>query len=263
MKILIVGAGRAGTSFAAALSGVHSVSLVHHDDVLAPAECDLVMLCVPDDAISEVAATLEVSDHTVVAHVAGSRTLDVLAGHARVASLHPLATLPNALVGAARLRGATFAVDGDELAAEVVTSLEGRIIRVPASSRTIYHATAVASANHLVALMGQVQVLAHQVGLSLEDFWPLARQSLDDVAAYGPAEALTGPASRGDLATLNAHLEVVPLDERTTYQALAQRAQRLAQEKAIGRDASGGLEPATEAGVPGRDESDGGARCSA
>ena len=234
MKIMIIGAGRAGNSFAAALDTQHDVTLVHHDAVVVTSEQDLVLLCVPDDVIAEVSDGLEQSSDTVVAHVAGSRGLDVIARHARKGSLHPLATLPNAHVGAPRLRGGVFAVEGDELLTGLVASLGGRTVQVPSAMRTLYHATAVASANHVVALMGQVEVLARGAGLSLEDFLPLARQALDDVAQYGPLDALTGPASRGDLATLNAHLEAIPLDERVTYKALAQRALRLAQGRVLG-----------------------------
>ena len=53
MKISIVGAGRAGTSFAAALSEVgHHVCVLHHDELERVGECDVVMLCVPD--VSEI-----------------------------------------------------------------------------------------------------------------------------------------------------------------------------------------------------------------
>jgi predicted short-subunit dehydrogenase-like oxidoreductase (DUF2520 family) len=233
MKILIVGAGRAGTSFAAALGDLHQVTLVHHDELPSFVDADLVLLCVPDHAIGAVAADLQTSLNTVVAHVAGSRGLDVLAHHWRVGSLHPLVTMPGAHRGAQRLRGGVFAVEGDNLLNDVVASLGGRVIAVPSELRTIYHATAAAAANHLVALLGHVQSLATAAGLDLHDFLPLARQAFDDVVSLGPAAALTGPASRGDLATIDAHLEAMPHEERATYRALAERALRLADARAV------------------------------
>jgi predicted short-subunit dehydrogenase-like oxidoreductase (DUF2520 family) len=229
MNILIVGAGRAGTSFAAALGAQHRVTLVHHDELPADVDADLVLLTVRDDAIESTAARLVVSAHTVVAHVSGSRGLDVLGSHSRVGSLHPLAALPNAQVGARRLHGGSFAIEGDELISHVVRSLSGRVITVAEDRRTLYHATAVSAANHLVALMGHVEVLAVAAGLELRDFLALAQQALDDVGALGPARALTGPASRGDLATLDARVAALPGAERATYVALADRALRLAE----------------------------------
>jgi predicted short-subunit dehydrogenase-like oxidoreductase (DUF2520 family) len=39
---------------------------------------------------------------------------------------------------------------------------------------------------------------------------------------------LTGPAARGDVKTVEAHLAALPADERDTYRALAAEARRLA-----------------------------------
>ena len=230
MKIMIIGAGRAGSSFAAALGTLHDVSLVHHHNVSSCGGVDLVLLCVPDDAIATVSTGLQVPAHTVVAHVAGSRGLEVLAPHLRVGSLHPLLSMPDARVGAERLRGGVYCLNGDELLNEIVESLGGRRIEVSDAHRVLYHATAATAANHLVALMAHVQSLAQSAQLELADFLPLARQALEDVANLGPRRALTGPAARGDAATIEAHVSALPDDECATYIALAHRAQRLAQE---------------------------------
>jgi predicted short-subunit dehydrogenase-like oxidoreductase (DUF2520 family) len=232
MNIALIGAGRAGSSFSLALRRVgHHVQLLHHDELSALGPADLILLCVPDDAIANVAAQIAPSDEYVVAHVAGSRTLDVLAPHRRVGSLHPLMALPDAEDGAERLIGATYCVAGDDVVRSVAASLEGRIISLDDAQRTVYHAAAVVASNHLVALMGQVQTLAASIGLSLDDFLPLARQSLRDVATLGPDEALTGPASRGDMATIDAHLAALPESERATYVALANAAFELSERK--------------------------------
>ncbi len=232
MRVTLIGAGRAGTSFARALaSRGHHVSLVHHDATPSLVGVDLVILTVPDDALAALAATLPASRSRVVAHVAGSRTLDVLAPHPRRASLHPLAALPSAEVGAERLIGATYAVAGDPLVEDLVASLDGRSRHVPDAVRTVYHATAAVAANHVVALLGHVERLAEAAGLALEDVLPLVHQAVEDVARRGPASALTGPASRGDVATIDAHLAAIPPGERSTYVALAREALDLAERR--------------------------------
>ncbi|MGB8195741.1 MAG: Rossmann-like and DUF2520 domain-containing protein [Acidimicrobiales bacterium] len=229
MNIAIVGAGRAGSSFASALTGVgHAVEVVHHDDASSILGAALILLCVPDDAIAEVAASIPAREDRVVAHVAGSRTLDVLAPHPRVGSVHPLMALPSGS-DAARLIGATYCVTGDDVMRDVALSLGGRVITLRDDQRTIYHAAAVVASNHLVALMGQVRTLAESIGLSLEDFLPLAEQTLVDVARFGPDDALTGPASRGDMSTIDAHLTAIPESERSTYVALANAAFELSE----------------------------------
>jgi predicted short-subunit dehydrogenase-like oxidoreductase (DUF2520 family) len=234
MKIAIVGAGRAGTSFAAALADVgHAVRLVHHDELERVGEPDVVMLCVPDDAIAVVSNALESSDARAVVHVAGSKGLSDLAKHPRAGFLHPLAALSSSEVGATRLRGALFSVGGDDVVSELVASLDGRTIRLRDDLRVNYHATAAVAANHLVALMGHVEALAESAGLSFDDFVPLIQQALSDVVAVGAQRALTGPASRSDMATIDAHLEAIPESERATYVALARAAFELAEHRRL------------------------------
>lgn len=233
-RVRIVGAGRAGRSFATALAAVGwRVDLVHHDDPGSASgpRPDLVLLCVPDDAVAEVAATLTPDHEVVVAHCAGSLGLDVLAVHPRAASLHPLVALADPVAGAERLRGAWFGVAGDELALRVVHDLGGRAVVVSDADRATYHAAAVVASNHLVALMGQVERLATSVGVPLEAYLDLAVGALANVVATDPASALTGPVARGDWATVRRHLEALPSDERAAYEVLARHAARLVGEQ--------------------------------
>ena len=55
--------------------------------------------------------------------------------------------------------------------------------------------------------------------------------ALEDAFEVGPEQALTGPASRGDLATIDAHLAAMPEEERSLYVALANAAFELAERR--------------------------------
>jgi predicted short-subunit dehydrogenase-like oxidoreductase (DUF2520 family) len=234
MHITIVGTGRAGSSFARALTQRGQlVELRHHDDTSSWSPTDVVLLCVPDDHLAEVAATVPASD-AVVAHCAGSRTLAVLGDHWRRGSIHPLVALPETDVGARRLVGATFAVAGDERLLTLVDVLEGRAVVVNDADRARYHAAACVAANHVVVLLDQVANLASSLEMALEDFLPLTAMALDDVTRRGPVDALTGPASRGDLATIDAHLAALPEAERPLYVALARAALAVAERRRAG-----------------------------
>ena len=233
--IRIIGPGRAGTSLAAALSacGWSFTGFLGRGDDLSGAgrDVDVLVLATPDDAIAEVAAAVEPVPTTTLVHLSGSLGLDALTPHPRRAALHPLVPLPNGAVGAARLvSGVTFAVAGDPVVHVLVDSLGGRVVEVADDDRAAYHAAACIAANHVVALLGQVERVAASVGLQLESFLPLTRAALDDVADLGPAAALTGPARRGDWATLSRHLDSLPEGERAGYQAGAALATRLAQQ---------------------------------
>ena len=229
----VIGTGRAGTSVEEALrrAGWSTLAGLHHDDDLEDAAvgCDLLVLAVPDGAVAAVALRVTPVASTVVAHLAGSLGLDVLAPHARRASFHPLIPLPTAEEGAHRLvSGAWFAVAGDPLADAVVDALGGRRVKVADEHRVAYHAAACMAANHLVALLGQVERVAATAGVPLAAYLDLARAALDDVASLGPAAALTGPAARGDRDTVARHLAVLPAAERAAYLALSLEAGRLA-----------------------------------
>jgi len=228
IRVRIVGAGRAGGSFATALTQAgHQAELVHRDHPDPGAGVDLVLCCVPDAAVGSLVGSWPVHAGTVVAHCAGSLGLEPLGAHPRVASLHPLVSLPDPDTGAERLRGAWFAVAGDPLVSDLVASLGGTAVEVGDPDRATYHAAAVVASNHLVALMGQVERLAASVGVPLEAFVQLTSGSLANVAATGPAAALTGPVARGDWATVDSHLDVLEPDEQLAYRALAEQAARL------------------------------------
>ncbi len=222
-SVRIVGPGRAGSSLADALAahGWAVAAPVHHQDDPADAACgvDLCVIATPDTAIPELAAAITPVPTTVVAHLAGSLGADILTPHRRRAALHPLVSLPDPVTGAAALRqGCWWAVDGDPLAAEVVETLGGRILRP--TDRAVYHAAACVAANHLVILMEQVERLAAQAGIDPEPFYDLAAGALANARRVGADKALTGPAARGDVVTIERHLAVLDPGERELYEAL-------------------------------------------
>jgi len=229
--VRVVGGGRAGSSLALALRGVGwPVEVIGRDgDVVGAAHgVDLLVLAVPDGAIASVARTVSPVASTVVAHLAGSLGLDVLAPHARTAALHPLVALPNTDVGAARLAaGAWFALAGDPIVARVVDALGGSSFTVADDDRAAYHAAAVIASNHLVALLDQVAAVAPR-GVPFDAYLDLVRATVDNVSELGPVDALTGPAARGDDATIERHLAALAPEERALYELLAARCARMA-----------------------------------
>lgn len=241
-SLRIIGPGRAGGALAGALGRAGwsvEALLGRGDDVSAAASgVDLVVIATPDATIAEVAGAVEPAEAAVV-HLAGSLGLDVLAPHERRAAVHPLLSLPNAELGAERLlAGGWFAVAGDPVAEQIVAALGGRSVVVADEDRARYHAAACVAANHVVALLGQVERLAASVGVPLEAFLDLTSGSVANVAALGARDALTGPAARGDLATIERHRAALPPGELALYDALVTAARDLA--SGAGADRSDG-----------------------
>ena len=230
--VRVIGRGRAGRSLATALGragwGLGGV-LGRQDDVREAASgVELLVIAVPDDSVASVAASVAPVPSTVVAHMAGSLGLDVLDPHPRRAAVHPLASLPSPELGADLLRGAWFAIAGDHLIESVVESLDGRSFTVTDRQRAAYHAAAAIASNHLVALLAQVERIAASVDVPFEAYLDLVRATVDNVSALGAVEALTGPAARGDEATIARHIDALPAGERELYEVLADACRKLA-----------------------------------
>jgi len=232
----VIGPGRAGTAMSRALAAAGwtiTPPIRHGDDVSnAASGVDLVVVATPDVNVASIAAAIDPVDETVVAHLAGSLGLDALEPHTRRASIHPLVSIPS---GDTDVRGAWFAVSGDPLASRVVADLDGRVVAVEDAHRAEYHAAACIASNHVVALLGQVERVAHAAGVPLDAFLDLTRQTLDNIERVGPRAALTGPVARGDEATVARHRAALDPSELPAYDAMADQARRLADRVEVGR----------------------------
>jgi predicted short-subunit dehydrogenase-like oxidoreductase (DUF2520 family) len=232
-RVVIVGRGRVGGALAANLAADPGFRIAavpgRGDDLLSLAVgADMVLLAVPDGAVADVASRIATNARVLFVHFAGSLTLDALRPHRRRASLHPLTPMPgDPQLAATRLRGAWMAVAGDEGVRALAAALAGRTFQVDENDRARYHATATIAASHVAGLMGQVARNAAAVGVPLAAYLDLARATLDNVAALGPGDALTGPIVREDWDTIAAHLAALSPDDRDTYLALAAEAARL------------------------------------
>jgi predicted short-subunit dehydrogenase-like oxidoreductase (DUF2520 family) len=214
----IVGTGRAGGAIRDRLAqGGLRVTDGRDPDPAA----ELVLLCVPDHVIGEVAQRLPTGPW--LAHVSGATHLAALEPHRRRFSVHPLQTLTREL-GPEQLDGAWGAISGetdDALARArwLAETLGLRPFVVNDADRTLYHAAAVIGGNYLVTLHEVATRLLEEVGAPPEAIVPLMARTIENKFD------LTGPIARGDWSTIEAHLAV--LAERAPdlvplYQALAE-----------------------------------------
>jgi predicted short-subunit dehydrogenase-like oxidoreductase (DUF2520 family) len=266
MDLAVIGAGRVGTALAVlwrraghrivAVAGgpatveraaTHLPGVPVLDAVAAARDAGVVLLSTPDAAIAtvceEVARAGAVGPGVAVAHASGATGLDVLAparsAGATTLSIHPLQTCPTVEAAVEWIPGAGFAVtaeteEGIALGERLAADAGGRPFRIADEAKPLYHAAAVFASNYLVT----VTAIAHElegaagVGDPGAILAPLQAATLANLERVGPAAALTGPAVRGDAATvarnLQALAEGVPEAVRP-YVALADLALELAE----------------------------------
>jgi len=199
-SVSVVGAGRVGSAVAARLAGRVSTRTTGRE--LEVGDADLVLLCVPDRAIAEVAAAVPTGPW--VAHTSGAHTLEELDPHERRFSVHPLQTFTRSR-GPEQLDGAWAAVSGENeeaLAAgfRLAELLELRPFELDDEERALYHAAAAVASNYLVTIHWAAEELFRAAGAPPEALEPLMRRTVEN------GFELTGPIARGDWVTVERHL---------------------------------------------------------
>ncbi len=274
-SVAIVGAGRLGTALGRALaaSGYHVSAVVArtHTSALAASRLiaskpcalsleqlvflpstRLLFITTPDDALPEMAARLAITVRNerrrpIALHASGALSSSVLAPLRErgfhVASMHPLVSVSHPVAGALSLRDAYYCIEGDAPAARaarrLVSALGGRSFSIDTNDKALYHAAAVMTSGHTVALFDIATNLLKRCGLSgaqaRRALVPLLRSTIENLSAQTPSRALTGTFARADTATVRRHLAALqdqPAqdDALAVYALLGQHSLRLAAE---------------------------------
>lgn len=214
----VVGDGRVGKAVAARLRERMPTRTTTRE--LEVGDTDLVVLCVPDRAIAEVARAVEPGPW--VAHTSGACRLEALDPHERRFSLHPLQTF--ALEhGPEQLDGAWAAVSGETeealAAARALADLLGVTpFEVEDEERPLYHVAAHFASSFLVTLHDVAAELIEAAGGPPEALEPLMGRTIENGFRH------TGPLVRGDWETIERHAEAIAArrpDLLVLYRALA------------------------------------------
>jgi len=263
----IVGAGAVGTALGAALhrAGWPVVAVASRDAArrarfreLVPTargfaeaapildEAELIILAVPDDAIPALAGELRLYGGQALVHTSGVLGAEALeparAAGTQVGAFHPLVAFADTERAIAALPGSTVAIEGDDelasLLAEMAEALGATAVRLAPGSKAAYHAAAVLAAGGFVALLDAIAELGAAAGLDEEGalaiYGGLIEQTLSNAKALGIRAALTGPMTRGDIGTLERHLEALARlapDVLPLYRAAAEREIQLAESR--------------------------------
>lgn len=186
---------------------------------------DLWLLATPDDAIAGACRILAGSNKlqpgSIVFHVSGATPSAELRPAqrrgARTAGVHPIKTFADTKAAARTFAGTYCGAEGDSRALRVLKPaferIGARVFYIAPEMKRVYHAGGVFACNYLAALIEAAVTCHGRAGIrravSLKAIEPMVRETVDAIFAQGPARALTGPISRGDVATVERQLEAL------------------------------------------------------
>jgi len=239
-SLILVGPGRAGRAFARSWrdAGGSVAGVVGRDRASAEegarrigqgtpealdavqANCDLLLVSVPDDALEPVGAALagRISCRTAF-HFSGAlpaeRLAPLRARGAALGSLHPLRPFTGA--GEESWEDAFVAIEGDLVAVEegerVLAAIRARGYRLDTAEKPLYHAAATLAAGGTAAVLSLAIRAWARAGLPEEDgrkaLGGLSARAASAVAERPFEEAFTGPLARRDLGTVRAHRQAL------------------------------------------------------
>lgn len=246
MQFNVIGAGRLGknlalclmhycqaeliaiknNSFASAQNAVTALGAGYATSLATLPTVDLTLITTPDDNIATIASALanhaQLLPGSIVAHCSGVLNSECLKPlHDKgclIASIHPLKAFPANYLSTDALTGCNCVIEGDLRAVEILTPLltqmGATIIPISALKKSTYHAAAVMASNYVVTLAACSVSLLMEAGLSetqaKDVSLNLMQNSVNNMRDTNQVkDALTGPLTRGDISTIEAHLTAI------------------------------------------------------
>jgi len=187
-------------------------------------ESDLAIIAVNDDAISEVATHL-IDYKGLVVHTSGTKPSELLNRSMRFGVFYPLQTM-------SKTREISFdeiplliyanSPDDVEMLSRFAKQFSNKVEFCDDEQRKAIHLAAVYVSNFTNVMLGIGDKLLKENGLSLDLMRPLVMEMMKKSFEISPEKALTGPARRGDFATIGEHEKMLAYnpDELAIYMIL-------------------------------------------
>ena len=197
---------------------------------------ELLLLCVSDDGLAEVAESLPTDLTATVVHTSGSTPISVLSGLRSYGVLYPLQTFSRSR--ALDMARVPLLLEWSDREAEgrlraLAGALGSEDVRhVTSEERGRLHLAACFGCNFVNHLLAVAQDLLLGTPMSLSDMRPLIEETISKaLATDDPAALQTGPAVRHDKSTLQRHEALLRDDPRLTtiYQLMTQSIQERAE----------------------------------
>lgn len=208
-------------SASAAIDFIEQGEVCSQLNLLKPA--DYYFICTPDDSIQKIYAQLlsvhSTNENATFVHFSGSLSSDILlGGKHKVCSLHPIKSFAKPEENIKNFTGTYCAFEGSADAYHVIAPLieriGGRIFSIQKEHKALYHAAAVFASNYFVTLANIAEQCYVKSGvsqhISKSIVVSLMQGTLNNISnAQNIADALTGPLQRGDMETVQKHIQAL------------------------------------------------------
>lgn len=248
LRTVIIGSGNVATAVAPALElagavtvvAVYSPTYAHAAELAGklnnavavdkacdmPADADLYIVAVKDDAVAKVAAELP-RNNAVWLHTSGgvpAETLSPLTDNYGV--FYPLQTFSKGVD--VNLAEVPVFVEGSNdmtlsVAERLGRAISPKVHHADGDTRCKMHAAAVFACNftnHLWAIADDI--LRREAGVDLSVLHPLLKETLRKAMLGRPSDGQTGPAVRGDRGVMDKHAGLLADDEARLYRELSE-----------------------------------------
>lgn len=245
-KITIIGVGKVGSALAIELSakGFGILTLIDKNlsrlkKIKAKCKCqctlaslntevieksDIIIVCLKDDDLHKYIKEIQKYSFKgkILLHTSGLLTSDLFkklkVETKNIGSFHPAQTFPKISFSNNKLLSEIyFGIEGGKSALEfiklVAKKLNSDYILIPKNQKALYHLSCVVSSNFLIANFYLLKLFSKPLKITENKFFeilkPLFSNTANNIHTFGVSDSLTGPVSRGDIKTINSHLNLL------------------------------------------------------
>ncbi len=202
-------------------------------------QSEIIFVTTNDDEIERVCDNLVQEDllmsGQIIIHMSGAASSKILKNAKKSGcftySVHPLQAFADIEKAIKDLNNTVFSIEGDEERSDVVEKIlrttGNRFFNISSDQKTIYHATACVLSNYFVTLMDYGLSLFEAIGIDGKEgynaMYPLIEGTMKNIYELGTEKALTGPIARGDVKTIEKHVESIgsmALDKLNFYKLM-------------------------------------------
>ena len=175
-------------------------------------EAEIFILCISDDAIEEVAQEIALPENAIIVHTSGSQPISKLgyAATEHIGVFYPLQTFTKSKRVA--FEDIPILIEAEnshttKVLKKLGKSISKKVLSVNSKDRMAIHVAAVIACNFTNHLFDVADKILKNQGFDFELIKPLIAETMNKSLDLGPEISQTGPAARGDMETLDKHME--------------------------------------------------------